>query len=586
MKNFKILFIFILFFLSFIIVLGLFFVFSVFKPRGYIIPITKKIKLPLRGNIYTSNYTVAKSKKIYAITINPLYIDKNKFDLFVNLFSIYSNIDKNLIRKRLINKLNEIKRYLAGKTKKHISFNVILAKVDLKTAQNLKYLRYILDRKRVFLSDKNGYRQGYSITDYAFKRVYPFKDTLEPVLGRYRYDLKRGENGLEEYYNSILRAKRKGIIIGERDVIGNIIYNKNAKIIYPVNGSNLKLNINLVLQREIEKLLDIQKEKFKADEVMAAVMDSKSGKILAIATSNRYNPLHITKKDIPNMKISFIRTLFEPGSVMKPITFSILLEKNKVNPYEMLNGYNGRWKPKWRKTPITDDKPFKLLSAENAIVYSSNIVISQLSLRLNSIEFYEGLKNFGFSKFSGIDLPYELKGYIRPLRDFNYPIFESTTAYGYGIFVNFIQLLKAYNAFNNNGIEVTPKIADVPTTSKRVISSKNAQIMLNILRKVVLKGTGNEAFVKGIFTAGKTGTAQVNINGKYQKIYNSSFFGFANDKNHKYTIGVTFLRIRAKWPHYFASNSAVPTFKKIVDIMIKDNLLKEVNESKLFDTTY
>jgi len=126
----------------------------------------------------------------------------------------------------------------------------------------------------------------------------------------------------------------------------------------------------------------------------------------------------------------------------------------------------------------------------------------------------------------------------------------------------------------------------VPTTSKRVITSKNAQIMLKILRKVVLKGTGKKALIDGIFTAGKTGTAQVNINGKYQNIYNSSFFGFANDKKHKYTIGVTFLRIRAKWPNYFASNSAVPTFKKIVDIMIKNNLLKEINASELFDTTY
>ena len=586
MKNFKILLIYIAFFFSFIALLGVFVAIAVIKPRSYIPPVTKKVKLPLRGDIYTKNYKVAKSEKIYAITINPLYIDKNKFDLFVNLFSIYSNVDRKILKKRLLKKMAEIRNYLAGDKKKTISFNVILAKVDLKTAQNLQYLLHVLDKKRVFLIDKNGYRQGYAINDYAFKRVYPFKDTLEPVLGRYRYDLKRGENGLEEYYDSILRAKRKGIIKGDRDVVGNIIYNKNAKIIYPINGKNLKLNINLVLQREIEKLLDFQKEKFKADEVMAVVMDSKSGKILAIATSNRYNPLHIAKKDIPNMKISFIRALFEPGSVMKPITFAILLQNNKVNPYEVLNAYNGRWKPKWRKTPIIDDEPFKWMSAENAIVYSSNIVISQLSLRLSNVEFYNGLKNFGFGVFSGIDLPYELKGYTRPLRSLNYPIFKSTTAYGYGIFVNFIQLLKAYNVFNNNGVEVTPKIAYVPTTSKRVITSKNAQIMLKILRKVVLKGTGKKALIDGIFTAGKTGTAQVNINGKYQNIYNSSFFGFANDKKHKYTIGVTFLRIRAKWPNYFASNSAVPTFKKIVDIMIKNNLLKEINASELFDTTY
>jgi cell division protein FtsI (penicillin-binding protein 3) len=235
----------------------------------------------------------------------------------------------------------------------------------------------------------------------------------------------------------------------------------------------------------------------------------------------------------------------------------------------VLNAYNGHWKPKWRKTPIRDDDAFEWLSAENALVYSSNIVMSQLSLRLTNTEFYNGLKKFGFGKLSGVDLPYELKGRIRSLRELNYPVYKSTTSYGYGILVNFMQLLKAYNTFNNDGVEVTPKIADVPTSSKRVMSAKNAREMVRILRKIVLKGTAKAAYIKGIFTAGKTGTAHISVNNKY----NSSFFGFANDDNHKYTIGVTFYRIKAPFPKYFASASAVPVFKKIVLILQDENLI-------------
>ena len=537
---------------------------SINKPPNYFPPKTYKKILALRGEIFTKNYVVAKSKKIYAVSINPIFIDPNKKELFINLFSIYTGVSK----RRLLNLL---------KAKKY----VILAKVDLKTAQNLKYLLKVLDKKRVFLTDKRGIRRGFSIEDYAYERIYPYKDTLEPVLGRYRKDLNRGENGLEEYYETLLRPKANGVVKGFRDVYGNVIYDNNVYVKHAKNGENLPLNINLVLQKEIEKLLDKQKEEFKADEVMAAVMDSKNGKILAIASSNRYNPMKITKKDIKNMKIGFIRTLYEPGSVMKPITFAILLENNKVNPFEVLKAYNGRWKPKWRKTPIRDDEPFDWMSAENAIVYSSNIVISQLALRLTAKEFYNGLKNFGFSEFSGIDLPYELKGYIHKMIKFNYPVYITTTAYGYGILVNFIQLLKAYNVFNNYGIEVTPKIANVTTTKKRVMSAKNAEIMLGILRKVVLKGTGKAAIINGLFTAGKTGTAQRSKKGRYGRTYNSSFFGFVNDESHRYTIGVTFINIKAKWPKYFASSSAVPTFKKIVDIMINQNLLKVNNETRL-----
>ncbi len=563
-NNYRIPIIFLFFIFFFLIIFGDFLYLSLHKPPNYFTPKTYKKIIALRGNIFTKNYIVAKSEKIYAVSINPKFIDPNKKNLFIKLFSIYTSVPQQKLRNLL-------------KSKKY----VILAKVDLKTAQNLKYLLKVLDKKRVFLTDKNtGLRIGYSITDYSFKRVYPYKDTLEPVLGRYRPDKKCGENGLEEYYNTLLSPKSNGIVKGYRDVYGNIIYDNNVFIKHAVNGQNLPLNIDLVLQRKIEKLLDMQKKKFKADEVMAAVMNSKTGKILAIASSNRYNPEDVRKKDIKNMKIGFIRTLYEPGSVMKPITFAILLQNNKVNPYEVLNGYNGRWKPKWRKTPIIDDKPFAWLSAENAIVYSSNIVISQLALRLTNKEFYQGLKNFGLGNYSGIDLPYELKGYIPSLKRLNFPIYKSTTAYGYGILVNFIQLLKAYNVFNNFGIEITPKIANVPTTYKRVLSAKNAEIMRNILRKVVLKGTAKAAIIDGIFTAGKTGTAQRSVNGKYGRTYNSSFFGFADDNNHRYTIGVTFINIKAKWPNYFASNSAVPTFKKIVDIMINQNLLRKNGNGK------
>jgi cell division protein FtsI (penicillin-binding protein 3) len=570
MKNTKIPFIYILFFVLVMVLFGAFLYFSLSKPKNYFNPKIAKIESAIRGNIKTSSFILAKSEKIYSVYINPIYIVSSKRKMFIDLFSIYADVNK----KELLKKLKSHKK------------RVLLAKVDLKTKQQLVYLRKILDYYRVFAT-VSGVRRAYDIEsvmyiskgkyEALFKRIYPYKDTFEPFLGRYLKSEARGDNGLEEYYDNILRPQKNGLIKGYRDVSGNIIYDKNSVVVYPVNGNDIKLNINLILQKRIEKLLDEAKSLYNAKEVMAAVMDSKSGKILAIATSNRYDPHHIRKKDIPNMKISAIRYLFEPGSVMKPITFAILLEHNKVNPFEILNGYNGKWKPEWRKTPIRDDEPFEWISAENVLVYSSNIGISQLALRLTPQEFYYGLKKFGFSKYSGIDLPYELKGVIRSLRELQYPIYKSTTSYGYGIMVNFVQLLRAYNIFNNNGIAVTPKIADVETTSKRVLSAKNAQEMLRILRKIVLKGTAKNAYIEGIFTAGKTGTAHVSIKNKYRKIYNSSFFGFANDNTHKYTIGVTFLDIKAPFPNYFASQSAVPLFKKIVIIMQDEKLLGDKN---------
>jgi len=573
MKNSKIPLIYVLFFSSFVVIFGAFLFFSIYKPKAYFNPYVIRIESALRGNIITGQFSLAKSNRIYIVSINPNYISPIKKKFFVDLFSIYTGVNKQKLYKRL---------------KQHK--RIILAKVDKKTKQQLIYLRRILDRYRVFLS-VNGIRRGYDIQSVKievinsktifkplFKRIYPYNDTFEPFLGSYSKLYQKGNNGIEEYYDDILKPKKNGIMKGYRDVGGNIIYDKKALIKYPQNGETLPLNINLVLQRRIEKILDKAKSEFQADEVIASVMESKTGKIIALATSNRFNPNHIRKKDIPNMKISAIRALFEPGSVMKPITFAILLEHNKVNPYEVLNGYNGHWKPKWRKrTPLIDDEPKKWLSAENAIVYSSNIVISQLALRLTPQEQFYGYRSFGLDRISGIDLPYEIKGRLQPLNLYNYPIYKSTSAYGYGIVVNFIELLKAYNVFNNNGIMITPKIANVPTNAKQIIKSVTANEMLNILRKVVLKGTAKKAFINNVFTAGKTGTAHITTQGEYEKnIYNSSFFGFANANGKKYTIGITFFHIKAP-KHYFAASTAVPVFKKIVIIMQNENLFGELN---------
>jgi len=561
--NNRIIALFFIFVFFIFVVFAAFLFFAIAKPKSYFNPIIKIKQDAIRGSIYTKDYTIAKSEKLFGVYVYPKYIDPNKKELFFKLFSIYTDIP-----------VRELKKTFYSQKKSRIK----LATVNLKTKQNLIYLRKVLDKKRVFLAGENDIRIGYDIESLKFKRVYPYKDTLEPFLGRYRSDLSKGENGLEYYYQNYLGAKRDGYKMGYRDVYGNIIYDNSSKIVSPINGNDLELNINLVLQKKIEKLLDIQKEKFNSKEVLAAVMDSKTGKIIAIATSNRYNPLKVTKKDIKNMKISAIRDVFEPGSVMKPITFAILLEKNRVNPYETINAENGVWKVPWRKQPIVDDEKFDYLTAENAIVHSSNIVVSKLALRLSGKELYDGLKKFGFATKTGIDLPFEVWGNLNTPKKLNYPVFKTSTAFGYNIDVTFVQLLKAYNVFNNDGVAITPKLANVYASKKRVILAKNARIVREILRKVVLYGTGKKANIKGLYVAGKTGTARY-YSYKLKKYipgtYNTSFFGFVDDGVHSYTIGVTCLKVKLPFPYYFASQTAVPTFKQIVDIMVGENLIKE-----------
>jgi cell division protein FtsI (penicillin-binding protein 3) len=210
--------------------------------------------------------------------------------------------------------------------------------------------------------------------------------------------------------------------------------------------------------------------------------------------------------------------------------------------------------------------------------------------RLSGEDFYNGYKDFGLSLKTGIDLPYEKVGVIHKLYQYKAGekegkdnIYKATDSYGQGITTTFMQVMKAYSVFNNNGKIVTPYIVNKNTNyeEKKIISEKTAQYMHKMLVETVRKGTGQKAQIDGLEIGGKTGTAQVVEDGRYQRKYISSFFGFANDKNKKYTIGVTVndpVNRGKNWYYYYASHSAVPVFKEIIKILVKLDYLEPTDQ--------
>ena len=362
---------------------------------------------------------------------------------------------------------------------------------------------------------------------------------------------------------------------------GYIILNKESFSKPNINGLDVKLNIPVGLQIRIERMLDSMKEELEAKQIMMAIMNSKNGKIIALASSNRYLPKDIKRSDYPSLNSAMTEYSFEPGSVIKTITFSLLLDKNLINPYDLVNGHNGRFQI-GRKV-ITDEHKFDWLSAENVIVHSSNIGIAQLAQKLNGSEFHEGLKNFGFSQKSTPDLIYEKEGSIPSSTRLNNEIYKATCSYGYGMQANLMQLIRAYSAFNNNGRIITPKIVsnfidargnNIPIENEeqiQVIKSSTANRVQKILIKTVNEGTGIKTRTPGLVIGGKTGTAHIVEEGKYVNRYNTAFLGFANDLQNKYTMGVIVIQPKSS---QFAAQTAVPVFKNAIDIMVEEDYLK------------
>lgn len=572
---------------------------------------SSKKELSVRGEIISSdNFKIATSKKVYKASIDTRHLDKDKEDLFLNLFSIYSNIPYKKLKKKL------------DKAKNKPGNLVLSYNIDSRTAKNLKELAFKLRRLKVFIPRKvnsGKILRGLSVNESGEKRLFSYEDTLTPVVGYIRkYESEnavtkvRGIKGLEKSYDKVLSESKDGVLKGNRDVLSYISFDKNSLIRKRIDGATLNLNIPLKLQKNNELTIDKFKKKLGADEVIVSIMDSKTGKILTLASSNRFNPEKIRQSDIPSLNVNAIEYQFEPGSVMKPISISLVMDKGRVKRKELFFAYNTKGKvnkkgefPKGKYTigrfTIKDDHKFKkhYLTLKDIVIYSSNIGTLKLAQRLSGPEFYEGYKRFGFARKTGIDLPYEKKGLIHSVkqysagdRDKKDNIFKATDSYGQGITTTFMQIMKAYSVFTNEGSMVTPKIVShlshdgnlykpYDDTPEEVITAKTANRMKELLVQTVDEGTGKAAKIEGLTIGGKTGTAQIARGGKYLRKYISSFFGFVEDGENSYIIGVTVrnpISTGKYWYYYYASWSAVPVFKEITQNLIKLNYLTPKND--------
>jgi cell division protein FtsI (penicillin-binding protein 3) len=545
---------------------------------------TKIVKLEnkaVRGKIISAdNFVLAYSNKLFRAEVHTRSIDPKKKNLFIKLFSIYSGLTEQEVTAKFLDK--------AGKAKS--GYIYLNDNLDYRLASDLKSLSYKMMRLKIFRPlnpHKPHIVHGLDIVPSRENRYFPHKNILTPVIGyvhktEEKYKKVKGIKGLEKAYASYLMSEKDGLMQGKSDAIRTPLRTGESREIKRVDGLNLHLNIELSFQKKVEEVLDEMKGQTAAEEVMAAIMNSQTGELLALATSERFDPEHIKQKDVKSLNPNFSEYLYEPGSVIKPLTMAMALDQNKVNLKKQIR-LGGKLVVSKTYT-ISDDDYFEALTPKGIIMYSSNIGISKIAWRLSGEELHRGWKNFGLSIPSGIDLSKELGGRIKAPYLLKHKVHAANTAYGYGMLVNFMQLIKAYSAFNNKGIAVIPKIVKqmsdqhgkmypiaTEASSLQSCSPQTANVIKDMLQAAVNRGTGTAAQYDGLEVGGKTGTAHISERGRYVEKYHSSFFGFANDKyGHKYTIGVFVIKPKKV---YFASQTAAPTFQKIIGKMVEQKYL-------------
>jgi cell division protein FtsI (penicillin-binding protein 3) len=331
------------------------------------------------------------------------------------------------------------------------------------------------------------------------------------------------------------------------------------------------LTIDINTQAIVEEELRRGVESAGAISGTAVAIDPRTGEILAIASWPSFDPNNLKSADPAAVRVRAITDTYEPGSTMKAITAAAALEEDAVELDEMIDGEQGKYQMAGHV--ITDDHGGGMMTFRAALEQSSNIVFAKVASRLPAPRFYKYVRDFGFGIISGIDLPGEAQGEVKKPNQFTAGT-QQFMAFGYQLSVTPLQLACAYAALANDGIMMKPHLLKrrlnregetveeiEPQQIRRVVSSKTAARIRDMMVGVVERGTGREARLPGLLIAGKTGTSQQLLEGTYSKSnYNASFVGFFPADDPKVTLLVL---LDSPRNGYYGGQVAAPIFREI-----------------------
>ncbi|MBP1689548.1 MAG: ftsI, partial [Deltaproteobacteria bacterium] len=349
------------------------------------------------------------------------------------------------------------------------------------------------------------------------RRFYPHGAAAAQVLGFAGVDL-RGIEGIERVYEQDLRALTRTLEI-ERDALGREILIDGMDDPRVLDGATVQLTLDVGLQTIAERALEQGVRDAQAAAGTAIVLDPWSGEVLAIANVPTFDPNDRGTIPPAHRRNHAINDFYEPGSTFKAILAAAALEHGVVRPDEMVFCENGAMPiGKWI---IHDHSRHGWLSVSEAIAVSSNIAAAKIGERLGRDRFHAFLTALGFGKSTGVDLPAEVGGMMRPLADWS-RINLMTTSFGQGIAVTALQMARAFAAIANGGQLVQPYVGmratsasgeelwgHQPNVIRRVMKPETARMVTAMLEQVVEEGgTGTKAQIAGVRVAGKTGTSQ------------------------------------------------------------------------------
>lgn len=508
---------------------------------------SESLALPAkRGDILSSdNFPLATSRTSYLLYANPKVIGENRQEVAKKI-SLVLKLDEASVSAQLSSDLYWVK---------------LVDTLDANEKNEIEKLRI------------NGI--GFQEND---TRYYPEASMAAHLIGFLGKD-KNGNNtgyfGIEGNYNDQISG-RDGRLYVIHDAMGNQILN-DVREEKKIDGRSLVLSIDRAVEFVAETKLKEGLEKYGAEGGSVVVMNPSSGEILAMASYPQFDPQTYYKYEGEVFKNPVISSLYEPGSTFKVLVMSSAIDLGLVKPDTRCDTCSGPVRIGEYQIKTWNDKYFPNTTMTEVIQHSDNIGMVYVAQKLGTKNLLSYLKKFGIGEETNIDLQGEISGELKDETSL-YPVDLATLGFGQGISLTPIQLITAVSAIANGGSIVKPyivekiitedgkKIEIKPEVKRKVISKTTSKTISEMMVNAVEKGEAKWTKIKDYKIAGKTGTAQIPIQGHYDANQTiASFVGFFPADNPKISMLVLVNKPKTS---VYGSETAAPIFFNIARELI------------------
>ena len=517
----------------------------------------KKVKAT-RGNIYSDNGSLlATSLPFYKVAIDPTLskdeIFKNGIDSLAMMLSRYYKDRSTTDYKQMLKDARATGKQYVVINRKQINYQ---AKKDMTTWPIFREGRY----------------KGGVIFEKIDVRYRPFSKLSRRTIG---FVNEEGKGvGLEYSFDNVLGGQDGEALF--QKIAGGIwkpIF--DADNIKAIDGLDIQTTLDINLQDVAETSLYRAMKSHNADEGTVIVMEVKTGHIKAISNLSRESNGEYAEKFNHAVGGSI-----EPGSTFKLVTMMALLEDTNINLNDTINTGNGEYTFYKRKVRDHHEGGYGKITIQQSFELSSNVAMAKLTDKhfgTKPSKFLEHVDRLYLSKPLGLQITGESYPKITRPTDKDWSgITLPWMAYGYGFEISPLHTLALYNAVANDGKMIKPifvtsvsradqvkKEYETEVLVSKICSNKTLNQLKLLLEGVVEKGTAKNLKHADYRIAGKTGTAQILENGRYEKRYITSFVGYFPAHAPKYTAIVLVKNPRGVYQ--YGNNVAGPVFKDIAD---------------------